>query len=92
MVAIPVGILSWIAMVAESSTRPMGSELENWRKWSCSGSGDGNNCVETANLHTRVVMRDSKVPAGGTLSFPAGTFTTFLSDLKTDAGREIEGP
>ena len=57
---------------------------DNWRKSSYSGSGDGNNCVEIANLHTRVAIRDSKAPAQGTLSFQAGTFTAFISNLKAD--------
>lgn len=57
---------------------------DNWRKSSYSGSGDGNACVEMANLDTRVAIRDSKAPAWGTLSFPAGTFTRFISNLKTD--------
>lgn len=66
--------------------------LDNWRKSSYSGSGDGNNCVEIANLHTRVGIRDSKAPAGDTLSFPAGTFTAFISNLKADPGRDTEAP
>lgn len=63
----------------------------NWRKSSYSGSGDGNACVEIANLHTRVAIRDSKTPAQGTLSFPVGIFMAFISNLKADIGREIEG-
>ncbi|MGW0758804.1 DUF397 domain-containing protein [Streptomyces sp. NPDC002814] len=64
---------------------------DNWRKSSYSGSGDGNNCVEIANLHTRVAIRDSKTPAQGTLSFPAGTFTSFVNNIKADTGRGTEG-
>ena len=63
-----------------------------WKKSSFSGGGEGNDCVEIANLHTRVAIRDSKAPAQGALSFLAGTFTAFISDLKADAGRDIEGP
>ncbi|MDF3140192.1 MULTISPECIES: DUF397 domain-containing protein [unclassified Streptomyces] len=65
---------------------------DNWRKSSYSGSGDGNNCVEIANLHTQVAIRDSKAPAEGTLSFPTGPFTAFISNLKADTGRYVEGP
>ncbi|WUG70266.1 DUF397 domain-containing protein [Streptomyces sp. NBC_00457] len=65
---------------------------DNWRKSSYSGSGDGNNCVEIVNLQTRVAIRDSKTPAQGTISLPAGTFSAFISGLKADAGRDIEGP
>lgn len=66
------------------------STPDTWRKSSYSGSGDGNNCVETANLHSRVAIRDSKAPAHGTLSFPAGTFTAFINSLKAEAGRCAE--
>ncbi|MCT9084272.1 DUF397 domain-containing protein [Streptomyces fulvoviolaceus] len=58
---------------------------DTWQKSSYSGSGDGNNCVEIANRRTRIAIRDSKAPAHGTLSFPPGTFTTFVETLKTAA-------
>ncbi|MFI7404696.1 DUF397 domain-containing protein [Streptomyces sp. NPDC049541] len=61
-----------------------------WKKSSFSGGGEGNDCVEIANLHSRVAIRDSKVPAQGPLTFPAGTFTAFISDLKADTGWDIE--
>ncbi|WP_037885952.1 DUF397 domain-containing protein [Streptomyces sp. NRRL S-646] len=63
---------------------------DNWRKSSYSGSGDGNNCVEIANLPSRVAIRDSKARARGMLSFPAGTFTAFISTLKADTVRDTE--
>jgi hypothetical protein len=62
-----------------------------WRKSSYSGSGDGNNCLEIANLHTRVAIRDSKAPARGTLSVAAETFTAFVGNLKADIGHDAEG-
>ncbi|MEU9287104.1 DUF397 domain-containing protein [Streptomyces sp. NPDC048275] len=65
---------------------------DNWRKSSYSGSGDGNNCVEIANLHAQVAIRDSKARARGTLSFPAGPFTAFISNLKADTGHDVECP
>lgn len=55
---------------------------ENWRKSSYSGGGDGNNCVEIAHDPTRVAIRDSKTPAGATLTFPTGAFTPFIDALK----------
>ncbi|WP_210592866.1 DUF397 domain-containing protein [Streptomyces sp. GESEQ-35] len=64
---------------------------DNWRKSSYSGSGDGNNCVEIANFHAQVAIRDSKALAQGTLSFPAGPFRAFISNLKADTGRDVEG-
>jgi hypothetical protein len=63
-----------------------------WKKSSFSGGGEGNDCVEIANLHMRIAIRDSKAPAQGTLSFPAGTFTAFISNLKADTGGDIERP
>jgi hypothetical protein len=63
-----------------------------WQKSSFSGGGQGDACVEIANLRTRVAIRDSKDPAQGTLSFHADTFTAFISNLKAGTGRDIEGP
>lgn len=65
---------------------------DNWRKSTYSGSGDGNACVEIANLHTRVAIRDSKAPANGTLSIPVGLFTAFISNLKADTCSDIKAP
>lgn len=57
--------------------------LDNWRKSSYSGEGDGNDCVEIANSPTHVAFRDSKAPAYGTLTFPTGAFAPFLDALKS---------
>ncbi|MFF4825316.1 DUF397 domain-containing protein [Streptomyces sp. NPDC001312] len=57
-------------------------QVIRWRKSSFSGGGDGNTCVEIADLHTRIAVRDSKAPARATLSFPAAAFATFLGSLK----------
>ncbi|MFF3928688.1 DUF397 domain-containing protein [Streptomyces hirsutus] len=62
--------------------------MDNWRKSSYSGPDDGNNCVEIANSPTRVAVRDSKVPARATLTFPATAFAPFLEALKESA-REL---
>lgn len=56
---------------------------DNWRKSSYSGGGDGNACVEIANRHTLIAIRDSKTPTQATLSVPAGAFTTFIEALKS---------
>ncbi|MGV9990896.1 DUF397 domain-containing protein [Streptomyces sp. NPDC003374] len=56
--------------------------MDTWRKSSYSGGGDGNNCVEIANSPARMAVRDSKAPARGTLTFPAGAFGAFLEALK----------
>ncbi|MFF7751324.1 DUF397 domain-containing protein [Streptomyces sp. NPDC007971] len=55
---------------------------DNWRKSSYSGPGDGNSCVEIATALTRISVRDSKVPARATLTFPAVSFALFMDALK----------
>ncbi|GGX09748.1 hypothetical protein GCM10010297_34110 [Streptomyces malachitofuscus] len=56
--------------------------LDNWRRSSYSGGGDGNNCVEIASSPTRIAVRDSKAPARATLTFPVEAFAPFLEALK----------
>ncbi|MEV6541692.1 DUF397 domain-containing protein [Streptomyces sp. NPDC051665] len=56
--------------------------LDNWRKSSYSGAGDGDSCVEIAHRHPHIAIRDSKVPTHATLTFPTPTFTTFIEALK----------
>ncbi|MFI1356950.1 DUF397 domain-containing protein [Streptomyces sp. NPDC020898] len=57
--------------------------MDNWRKSSYSGEGDGNACVEIANSPTQVAVRDTKAPARATLTFPTGAFTPFINALKS---------
>ena len=56
--------------------------MDNWRKSSYSGPGDGNECVEIATTPTHTAIRDSKVPTRATLTFPTPTFVAFLEALK----------
>ncbi|UIX31607.1 DUF397 domain-containing protein [Streptomyces sp. GQFP] len=56
----------------------------HWRKSTFSGGGEGNACVEIAELHTRIAIRDSKEPARGALSFPLRAFTAFVETLKAE--------
>ncbi|MFF1719072.1 DUF397 domain-containing protein [Streptomyces sviceus] len=56
--------------------------MDNWRKSSYSGGGDGNECVEIATHPTHVSIRDSKTPTRATLTLPTPTFTTFINALK----------
>jgi hypothetical protein len=56
----------------------------HWRKSSYSGGGDGNDCVEIANLPTYIAIRDSKTPARATVTVPTGAFTAFVDALKAD--------
>ncbi|MGW2316302.1 DUF397 domain-containing protein [Streptomyces sp. NPDC001680] len=58
------------------------SPLDNWRKSSYSGEGDGNECVEIAATPTHIAIRDSKTPTRATLTFPAPAFTAFLGAQK----------
>ena len=51
---------------------------DNWQKSSFSGGGQGDACVEVAHRHPDIVIRDSKVPARATLTFPALAFTAFI--------------
>ncbi|MGW7405237.1 DUF397 domain-containing protein [Streptomyces sp. NPDC054833] len=53
-----------------------------WQKSSFSGGGEGNDCVEIANLDTHIAVRDSKTPARATLTFQAETFVAFIDALK----------
>lgn len=59
----------------------------NWRKSTFSGGAEGNTCVEIADLHTRIAIRDSKDPAHGSLTVPLGAFTAFVAALKPDTSR-----
>ncbi|MEV6940660.1 DUF397 domain-containing protein [Streptomyces sp. NPDC051172] len=54
----------------------------HWRKSTYSGGGDGDTCVEIAELPTRIAVRDSKAPARATLSFPPAVFTALIDHLK----------
>ncbi|MFL4906592.1 DUF397 domain-containing protein [Streptomyces sp. MMS24-I2-30] len=53
-----------------------------WQKSSFSGGGQGDACVEVADLDTHIAIRDSKDPAVGTLALPAEAFTAFITALK----------
>lgn len=48
----------------------MSQRMDNWRKSSYSGEGDGNSCVEIANTPTHVAIRDTKPPPWPPLPFP----------------------
>ncbi|MEU2926138.1 DUF397 domain-containing protein [Streptomyces sp. NPDC007251] len=61
------------------------AQAVRWQKSSYSGGGDGNTCVEVADLDTHTAVRDSKAPARATLTFPADTFARFVEALKRPA-------
>ncbi|MEV4038276.1 DUF397 domain-containing protein [Streptomyces umbrinus] len=66
-----------------SNSRPTGAQ---WRKSSYSGD-TGGSCVEVADLPatSTIAVRDSKNPAGPTLTLDPATFTTFLNWAATTA-------
>ncbi|WP_371478467.1 DUF397 domain-containing protein [Kitasatospora sp. NBC_00315] len=56
-----------------------------WRKSTRSGS-QGGDCVEVADGVPGVIpVRDSKNPAGPALLFPADTWQTFVTGVRTGA-------
>ncbi|MGP3734563.1 DUF397 domain-containing protein [Streptomyces sp. GDS52] len=62
------------------------TEALNWRKSTYSSGGDGDTCVEIAEAHPRIAIRDSKAPARATLSFPARSFGAFVESVKRSRG------
>ncbi|MFF7747921.1 DUF397 domain-containing protein [Streptomyces sp. NPDC007971] len=58
------------------------TQAVRWQKSSYSGGGDGNTCVEVADLDTHISVRDSKAPARAVLTFPAASFVPFVEALK----------
>ncbi|MFB7494200.1 DUF397 domain-containing protein [Streptomyces sp. NPDC056161] len=55
---------------------------DNWQKSSYSSFGDGDSCVEIADLDTHIAVRDSKTPTRATLTFPTPAFAAFVEALK----------
>jgi len=53
--------------------------MPNWRKSSYSSSNP--QCVEVAMTETTTLVRDSKNPEGGTLSFNPQGFAAFLRPI-----------
>ncbi|MGX9887096.1 DUF397 domain-containing protein [Streptomyces sp. NPDC002276] len=62
--------------------RPIDLSAAAWRKSSYSNQ-DGGECVEVSDGFAAVVpVRDSKVPHGPLLVFPAGGWTSFVSAIR----------
>ncbi|MEU0049058.1 DUF397 domain-containing protein [Streptomyces sp. NPDC006309] len=56
----------------------------SWRKSSYSNQ-DGGACLEVSDdFDTVVPVRDSKVPHGPVLVFPAGGWSTFVAAVRSD--------
>ena len=78
----PLGNAAWRKATYSGGTggdcvecAPLGSAA--WRKASYSGD-TGGQCIEVADLSPHIAIRDSKNPAGGTVSVTADAFTHFL--------------
>ncbi|MFD3485089.1 DUF397 domain-containing protein [Streptomyces sp. NPDC058665] len=61
-----------------------GERFTSWRKSSYSGGGNGD-CLEVADGHPVVPVRDSKFPQGPALVFPIPGWSSFVSAVKTGA-------
>ncbi|WP_327318396.1 DUF397 domain-containing protein [Streptomyces sp. NBC_01235] len=62
--------------------RPFDLTVATWRKSSYSNP-DGGACVEVSDdFAAAVPVRDSKVPHGPVLVFPAGGWTSFVSAIR----------
>lgn len=56
-----------------------------WRKSSPSNGGsEQSDCIEVADLSSRMAMRDSKDPAGPVLALPGAQWRDFLGGVQTD--------
>ncbi|WP_432039716.1 DUF397 domain-containing protein [Streptomyces cucumeris] len=68
-------------MVSTEHPIPDASTLTGWRKSSYSGGGNGD-CLEVADGHPRIPVRDSKNPNGPALVFSANGWSSFVSAVK----------
>ncbi|MFB6903867.1 DUF397 domain-containing protein [Streptomyces bacillaris] len=66
--------------IAEPSI-PDAAALTRWRKSSYSGGANGD-CLEVADGHTSVPVRDSKTPAGPMLTFSPQGWSGFVMAVK----------
>ncbi|MFD4675634.1 DUF397 domain-containing protein [Lentzea sp. NPDC058450] len=57
------------------------SEARVWRKSSYSGATEDDNCVEVSLL-SEALVRDSKSPATGVLSFGVSAWESFVQGLR----------
>ncbi|MFJ7193589.1 DUF397 domain-containing protein [Streptomyces bacillaris] len=64
----------------EPATTDLAAQTE-WRKSSYSGGANAE-CLEVADGHTSVPVRDSKTPAGPTLTFSPQGWSGFVTAVK----------
>jgi Domain of unknown function (DUF397) len=60
---------------------PLEQPYVRWRKAKRS-IGSGDNCVEVAQAHHVIAVRDSKNPDGPTLRFDRSAFRSFLGKIQ----------
>ncbi len=67
----------------DEHTIPDASSLTGWRKSTYSGS-EGGSCIEILDGHlSGVPVRDSKAPHGPALVFPIGSWSSFVTAVKS---------
>ncbi|WP_346015968.1 DUF397 domain-containing protein [Couchioplanes caeruleus] len=63
------------------------------RDWfKSSRSGASSHCLEVAVAGPQILVRDSKNPDGGVLSFPSESWRQFVAHVKRDAFSGPAGP
>ncbi|MFD4220860.1 DUF397 domain-containing protein [Streptomyces griseus] len=65
-------------------TNSDGTSFTGWRKSSYSGGANGD-CLEVADGHATVPVRDSKSPAGPAVLFSADGWSAFVAAVKHGA-------
>lgn len=58
------------------------ASLTGWRKSSYSGGANGE-CLEVADGHATVPVRDSKAPAGPAVAFSADGWSSFVTAIRS---------
>jgi hypothetical protein len=51
-------------------------------QWRTSSRSAGGNCVQVATQQSHILVRDSKDPDGGVLTFDRSTFQAFLAGVQ----------
>ncbi|MFI8435753.1 DUF397 domain-containing protein [Streptomyces sp. NPDC079020] len=68
-------------MVSSRRSIANSSTLAGWFKSSYSGGSQGD-CLEVADGHPSVPVRDSKAPTGPAILFSAGGWSSFVTAIK----------
>lgn len=68
-------------MISSEHTPASAAVFRQWRKSSYSGGGNGD-CLEVSDGHAVVPVRDSKRPDSPALTFPTGSWSSFVAGVK----------